>query len=212
MLNGCTTEKYASCCCDFSHSAYWLPTRKLFCTAANTAYGLLNREKSITTRKSLAAPPPPPTRPTLLIEVQRERKEQTNKHCQKRRVKQREKKNRSPGRLRVTHPHACMLRRYAGVGPYRIPSTRRLGYASVYGNTFSCLACLSLFLTMPTRVVLFLHAVIPLCSPSVTGSTYTVASNAVAFQPFALTNARTSLCMQSIHSFFSPPRPLNVPW
>ena len=127
---------------------------KLFCTAANTAYGLLNREKSITTRKRLAAPPLPPPRPTLLIEVQRERKEQTSKHCQKRRVKQREKKNRSPGRLRVTHPHACMLRRYAGVGPYRIPSTRQLGYASVYGNTFSCLACLPLFLTMPTRVVL----------------------------------------------------------
>ena len=34
------------CCCCFSHSAHWLPTRKkLFYTVANPARGLLNREK-----------------------------------------------------------------------------------------------------------------------------------------------------------------------
>ena len=34
------------CCCCFSHSAYWLPTRKkLLYTMANPARGLLNREK-----------------------------------------------------------------------------------------------------------------------------------------------------------------------
>ena len=43
----------------FSHSAYWLPTRrKRLYTVANPARGLLNREKR-TKRKSLAAPPPP---------------------------------------------------------------------------------------------------------------------------------------------------------
>ena len=47
-----------------------------------------------------------------------------------------------------------MPRRYAGVGSCKIPSTRQVGYASVYGNTFCCLACLSLLLTMPTRVLL----------------------------------------------------------
>ena len=35
-----------SCCCCFSHSAHWLPTRKkLLYTVANPARGLLNREK-----------------------------------------------------------------------------------------------------------------------------------------------------------------------
>ena len=42
-----THRQTYSCCCCFSHSAYWLPTRKtlLYYTVANPARGLLNREK-----------------------------------------------------------------------------------------------------------------------------------------------------------------------
>ena len=48
-------------CCCFSHSAYWLPTRKkLLYTVANPARGLLNREKR-TKEKVWKQPPPPPT-------------------------------------------------------------------------------------------------------------------------------------------------------
>ena len=48
------------CCCCFSHSAHWLPTRKkLLYTVANPARGLLNREKK-KKKKSGSAPPPPP--------------------------------------------------------------------------------------------------------------------------------------------------------
>ena len=51
-----------SCCCCFSHSAHWLPTRKkLLYTVANPARGLLNREKK-KKKKSGSAPPPPPPR------------------------------------------------------------------------------------------------------------------------------------------------------
>ena len=53
------TEIQHCCCCYFSHSAHWLPTRKkLLYTVANPARGLLNREKK--KKKSLAAHPPPP--------------------------------------------------------------------------------------------------------------------------------------------------------
>ena len=49
------------CCCCFSYSAHWLPTRKrLLCTVANPARGLLHRKKK---KKSLAAPPPLPPPP-----------------------------------------------------------------------------------------------------------------------------------------------------
>ena len=42
----CGTSVCCCCCCCFSHSAYWLPTRKkLLYTVANPARGLLNREK-----------------------------------------------------------------------------------------------------------------------------------------------------------------------
>ena len=51
------------CCCCFSHSAHWLPTRKrLLCTVANPARGLLNRgkkEKSGSARPPQTPPPPP---------------------------------------------------------------------------------------------------------------------------------------------------------
>ena len=45
--------------------------------------------------------------------------------------------------------------------------------------------------------------------PSVTVSTHTSAFNAIAFQsPDNMSNARMSLCTQSVHSFSFPPRPL----
>ena len=57
-------QKNAPCC--FSHSAHWLPTRKkLLYTVANSARGLLNREKK-EEKKSLAVPPPPPPRAARL--------------------------------------------------------------------------------------------------------------------------------------------------
>ena len=52
-----------SCCCCFSHSAHWLPTRKkLLYTVANPARGLLNREKKKKKKSGSAPPPPPPPR------------------------------------------------------------------------------------------------------------------------------------------------------
>ena len=51
------------CCCCFSHSAYWLPTRKkLLYTVANPARGLLNREKRTKEKvwQHTCPPPPPP--------------------------------------------------------------------------------------------------------------------------------------------------------
>ena len=49
------------CCCCFSHSAHWLPTRKkLLYTVANSARGLLNREKNKNKKFGSARPPPPP--------------------------------------------------------------------------------------------------------------------------------------------------------
>ena len=54
------------CCCCFSHSAYWLPTRKkLLYTMANPARGLLNREKR--TKENVWQYTPPPHPPTLLV-------------------------------------------------------------------------------------------------------------------------------------------------
>ena len=42
----CGTSVCCCCCCCFSHSAYWLPTRKKkLYTVAHPARGLLNREK-----------------------------------------------------------------------------------------------------------------------------------------------------------------------
>ena len=55
------------CCCCFSHSAHWLPTRKkLLYTVANPALGLLNRgEKK-------EEPPPPPR--ALLVRREKKKK------------------------------------------------------------------------------------------------------------------------------------------
>ena len=50
----------AVCCGCFSHSAYWLPTRKTtLYKVANPARGLLNTEKK-KKRKSGSVPPTPP--------------------------------------------------------------------------------------------------------------------------------------------------------
>ena len=55
----------APCCCCFSHSACWLPTRKSYYTVANPARGLLNREKR--TKEKVWQRTPPPHPPTLLV-------------------------------------------------------------------------------------------------------------------------------------------------
>ena len=57
----------------------------------------------------------------------------------------------------------------------------------------------------------FLHAAMNLRPPSVIVSTYTSASNdTVTFHPPTMTNARISLCTQSVHYFSFPPRPLRT--
>ena len=53
----------------------------------------------------------------------------------------------------------------------------------------------------------FLHAAINIRPPSVADSTHTPASNAVAFQPSAMPNARTSLCAQLIRMHLPLPSP-----
>ena len=102
-----------TCCCCFSHSAHWLPTRKkLLCTVANPARGLLNKEKK-KKKKVWRRPPPPPPR-----------------------AARSDKKNKKKIKIKITR---CinMFRRYAsrryadGLGPSRvrtrIPTTRQLG-------------------------------------------------------------------------------------
>ena len=56
----------------------------------------------------------------------------------------------------------------------------------------------------------FLHAAMNLGPPSVTVSTDTSAFNAAAFQSPVMPNARMPLCIQSVHYFFFPPRPLRT--
>ena len=103
--------------------------------------------------------------------------------------------------------------------PYRIPSACRLGqlvplrrsYASVYDKNFpSLVTSLFSWLFLAVSTSYFLHAAINFRPPSVTVSTHTSPSNAIAFQSPAMPNARTSLCTQSVHSFFFPPRPLRT--
>ena len=92
----------AICCyCCFSHSAYWLPTRKkLLYTVANPARGLLNREKRTKEKVWQHTPPPPPLSHTA--------------HSEK-----------------INEITRRIYRRYAGLGRSRvrtrIPSARRLG-------------------------------------------------------------------------------------
>ena len=56
----------------------------------------------------------------------------------------------------------------------------------------------------------FFHAIMNLRPPSMTVSTHTAASNAVAFHCSSAPNARMSLCTQSVHSFSFLPRPLRT--
>ena len=90
------------------------------------------------------------------------------------------------------------LRRfYASVDDHNVPSH------SIVASLFSWRS-----LAAPTSS--FLHAAINLRPPSVTVSTHTSASNAVASQFHDMPNACMSLCTQSVHSFSSPPHPLRT--
>ena len=67
------------CCCCFSHSAYWLPTRKKsLYTVANPARGLLNRGKKKKRKKSGSASPFPPT---LLVRRKEKEKSRNVSTC-----------------------------------------------------------------------------------------------------------------------------------
>ena len=135
------------CCCCFSHSAHWLPTRKnLLYTVANPARGLLNREKK-KKKKSLAAPPPARARCSF--------------------GEKKKKKKKITRRIHMSRRYAS--RRYAGgLGPSRIrtriPTTRQQGQWVSLRKTLrfrvrlqlSQSRCLSLLLAMSGRVFLFL--------------------------------------------------------
>ena len=79
-------------------------------------------------------------------------------------------------------------------------------YASVCDNTQS--RCLSFLLAMPSRVYIFFpprdHKLPPTLHDRL--NPHISASNAVTFQSLAMSNARISLCTQSVHSFSIPPR------
>ena len=112
-----------------------------------------------------------------------------------------------------------MPRRYAGLGPSRArtgflgSSTRPMSAAS-QNSTLPCAMTtfpVSLLLSFSCRCLAastssFLQAAVNLRPPSVTVSTYTPGSNAIAFQTPAITNIRISLFQQSVH--LSPPHPL----
>ena len=72
--------------------------------------------------------------------------------------------------------------------------------------------CLSLLFwrCLVTSTSSFLRAAMNLRPPSVTVSTHTSASNAVAFRSPAMANTRMSLYTKSVHSFSFPPRPLRT--
>ena len=84
-------------------------------------------------------------------------------------------------------------------------------YASVCDNNLPRLVA-SLFSrrSLAASTSSFFHAAINLLLPSVTVSTHTSSSNAVAFQSPAMPNARTSLCTQSVHYLSFPPLPLRT--
>ena len=110
-----------------------------------------------------------------------------------------------------------MLRCYAGLAPVQgsfDSSTRRIGVASRVQrfrkqSQLSKSRCLPLLLVKSSRVYLFFPPrAINLRPLSVTVSTHTSASNAVASQPPTMPNARISLYTQLVHSFSFPSRPL----
>ena len=84
-------------------------------------------------------------------------------------------------------------------------------YASVCDNKFpSVVTSLSSWRCLAVSTSYFLRTAMNLRTPSVTVSIHTSAFNAVVFQSSAMPNARISLCMQSVHSFSFPPRPLRT--
>ena len=117
-----------------------------------------------------------------------------------------------------------MPRRYAGLGPSRvrtrITSTRRLGqwvslrkilHFHVCDNNFpNIVASLFSWRCLAASTSLFLQAAMNLRPPSLNVSTHTSASNVVAFQTPVMPNPRMSLCMQSVHPFSFPFRPLRT--
>ena len=102
--------KTGYCCCCFSHSAHWLPTRKkLLYTVAIPARGLLNRGKTEKQKKSGSAPPsPPPAR--CSFGEKKKKKFMRRIHMSRRYANRRHAGGLGPSRVRT-----------------RIPTTRRLG-------------------------------------------------------------------------------------
>ena len=98
------------------------------------------------------------------------------------------------------------------------PSTRPMGVAS-QNSTLPCtitilfsslVASLFSWRYLGASTSSFPYAAMDLRLPSLTVSTHTAASNAVAFQSPSTPNARMSLCTQSAHSFSFSPRLLYV--
>ena len=127
----------------------------------------------------------------------------------------------SPPALLVRMKITSKLRRSRSVScPYRISSAGQIGqsvslrrfYASVYDSNFpfpsQSRSPHSLFSwRIPAASFsYFIHAAVNLRPPSVTVSTHTPASNAVAFQSSAMPNAWTSFFTQSTHSYCFPSR------
>ena len=84
-------------------------------------------------------------------------------------------------------------------------------YASAYDHNFpSLVASLFSWRSLAASTSSFLRAAINLHPPSVTFSTHTSVSNAVASKSPAMPNARMSLCTQSVYSIYFPPRPLRT--
>ena len=79
-------------------------------------------------------------------------------------------------------------------------------------NFLSIIAPLFSWRCLAASTSSFLHVAMNLRPSSRNVSTYTSASNAVAFQSPTMPNARMLLFTQSVHSCFFPPRPLrNAP-
>ena len=119
----------------------------------------------------------------------------------------------------MTHIHACIGASqfsvcFASVKDSFDSLTRRNGVASQVLR--SCVRsqltqprCLFLLLSrLASSTSSFLHAAINILSFTVTVSTNTFASNAVASRSPAMPNARMWFCTHSVHAFFFPSRPL----
>ena len=121
----------------------------------------------------------------------------------------------------MTHIYACIGAslfsvRFTSVKDSCNSSTRRNGVASQVLR--SCVRsqltqsrCLFVLLArLASSTSPFLHAAINLRPFTMTVSTHTFASNAVASRSPAIPNARMWFCTQSVHTFFFPPHPLRT--